>query len=181
MKEYTLQMICAGIALQLVSASEMRIEVRHLQFSGTVPNDTMLGKLVEDDGAQASRMISQVISEKGSTTIKSTNEYAYPKNHWREGGQNKPDSKPLLGWSGEVVTSGFTDKFLNLKIDLTDRRMGSPHVHEVEGEQVATPTFSSDQLQSHLQIEVGRWRFFNLSPGSNKESSKFFAVRVTNN
>jgi hypothetical protein len=83
-----------------------------------------------------------------------------------------------LGWTGSATVAPSGEGKVNLKLDLTNVRIGTPHVYDIKGIQATTPVFTSVKIpDQELALTRGTWRFVRGSLG---EETYYWAVRITN-
>jgi hypothetical protein len=177
MKTIDLIIPVLALALSAANAGEHQLEVRMLRTSGAVPSEKTLQSLVEDPGAQATPMISVTLPEAGDTKIRQVTSYRYATEYTPKG---EPDSFVAkdLGWTGSAVVSHSGAETVNLKLDLTNLRIGAPHVYDIKGIQATMPVFTSVKIpDQELVLTRGTWRFVKGTLG---EETYYWAVRITN-
>ena len=180
MKTIDLIIPVLALALSAANAGEHQLEVRMLRTSGAVPSEKTLQSLVEDPGAQATPMISVTLPEAGDTKIRQVTSYRYATEYTPKG---EPDSFVAkdLGWTGSAVVSHSGAETVNLKLDLTNLRIGAPHVYDIkgiQGIQATMPVFTSVKIpDQELVLTRGTWRFVKGTLG---EETYYWAVRITN-
>ncbi len=171
--------ILALISLSIVIAyaDESRLQIRLLKASGATPNDAMLRTLVEDPGAQAAPLVSQTFTDREDFKIREISIYRYATEYTPEGIPTAFETTEL-GWTGgATLISQDPDKF-DLKLDLTNVRIGTPRIYEIEGVQFAMPVFTSIKASNQeMPLVRGEWAFFRASSPSESETI-FWAVRV---
>jgi hypothetical protein len=166
-----------AFALSAANASQNRLEVRLLKTSGAEPTEKTLRSIVEDPGAQSTPMVSVALKDAGNTDISQVTSYRFASEYTPDG---EPDSfvDRVLGWTGRATITHEGEGQHNLKLDLTNVRIGTPQVYEVDGVQVTMPVFTSVKIpEQHIVITRGEWLFVKDSSG---DETFFWAVRITN-
>jgi len=177
MKTVNLIIPILALALSPVNAGENQLEVRLLRMSGEDPSEKTLLTLVEDSGAQATAMISVALPEAGDAKIRQVTPYRYATDYTPKG---EPDSFVTkdLGWTGSASVSNSGADKVSLKLDLTNVRIGTPHVYDIKGVQATMPVFTSVKIpDQELALTRGEWRFVKGTLG---KETFFWAFRIAN-
>jgi len=83
-----------------------------------------------------------------------------------------------LGWTGKATVSNSGDDKVNLRLDLTNVKIGTPRVYDVEGFQATMPAFTSVKIpDQELTLTPGKWRFVKSALG---DDVYFWALRIAN-
>lgn len=162
------------LSLASVHAAGDMLEIRLVKLTGTEPSDKTLRALVEDAGAQVTAMVTVPMARAGDTEIKQLASYRYPTEFTAKG---EPDtfSSRNLGWEGKASIISADQKEMRLLLDITNHRIGTPHVYDTNGVQTYIPSFTSVEMSiGGLPLIRGEWKFVKTSD----KDSTFLAVRV---
>lgn len=175
MKLAALLLCSLVLPLASIHAAGEMLEIRLIKLTGTKPSDKTLRALVEDPGAQACAKFAVLLARTGETEIKQLAPYRYPTEF---NGKGEPDAFETrkLGWEGTASVVSADREKITLNLNISNLRMGTPHVYETNGVQTYMPVFSSFRLStSDLQLPPGEWKFVKTGA----ENDPFFlAVRV---
>lgn len=171
-----LRLLVPVLVLPLAAhAAESQLEIRLLKFSGAVPSERTLQSLVEDPGAQADAMVSVTLSETSSTEIRQVTPYRFATEYTPKGTPSSFESRDL-GWTGNATIASTGQDKINLKLDLSNVRIGTPQIYEVKGIQAPMPTFTAVSISENaLTLTRGQWKFMKCGEDT---GSFFWAVRV---
>ena len=175
MKTISLIIPLLAFSISAATAGGNQLEVRLLRMSGDAPNKKTLQSLVVDPGAQATPMISVPLSDSGEAKIRQVTPYRYATEYTPKG---EPDSfqNKDLGWTGSATVTYSGEDKVNLKLDLTNVRIGPPHIYDVKGVQVTMPVFTAGKIpDQEMVLTRGLWRFIKSTQG---DDTYFWAVRV---
>jgi hypothetical protein len=162
-------------SLTSVHAAEDMLEIRLVKLTGIEPSDKTLRALVEDAGAQATAMVTVPLAAAGDTEIKQLAPYRYPAEFT---GKGEPETfnTQNLGWEGKACIISVDQNEIRLMLDVSNHRIGTPHVYDTKGVQTYMPSFTSVQMSiGGLPLNRGEWKFVKTP---DKESA-FLAVRVS--
>lgn len=177
MKTISLIVPILALALSAANAGENQLEVRLLRMSGAEPSEKTLEALVDDPGAQTTPMISIPLPEAGDAKIRQVTPYRYATEYTPKGEPDSFETKDL-GWTGSATVAPSGSNKVNLKLDLTNIRIGTPHIYDVKGVQATMPVFTLVKIPNQeLALTRGKWRFVKDSLG---EVTYFWAVRIVN-